>query len=309
VALLHAYRQYYFQSQSVKSPGGTALTAALRDLVPLQSVIIVAGGDWSATIPYYSRHRALMIRNGLEGDQPYLDRAFKDLKGEDIGALILLGDQRKNLALLNRAADAFGIDRARVLAWGDSGDLYVNKLYRGQVMAVLHSGAGYAGLTVAQDAPSSPALASGALPSGTMAVAFKMINPTPTAFQLRFGYGTWEIDGAIVLNAHPDSDIWVPATPANKTVELKFGIRREAYEKEGDKTGGVAFLVDAEGPNGATRQIFSRILDPVARQADRGLQTATFELHLTADEKLVLRTRPNGDYNYDWAYWASVSVK
>jgi hypothetical protein len=92
-------------------------------------------------------------------------------------------------------------------------------------------------------------------------------------------------------------------------VELKFGIRREAYEKEGDKTGGVAFLVDAEGPNGATRQIFSRILDPVARQADRGLQTATFELHLTADEKLVLRTRPNGDYNYDWAYWASVSVK
>jgi hypothetical protein len=301
----------YFNHQSVKSPGGTALTAALRDLLPPESVIIVAGADWSATIPYYSRHRALMIRNGLEGDMAYIDRAFEDLKGEDVGALILLNEHRKNSALLDRAENAFGIDRAPVLTWNDSGDLYVNSVYRGQVMALLRSGAGYGGIKVAEDAPSSPALAGESLPAGTMAVAFKMFKPTPTAFKLRFGYGTWDIGGEIVLNAHPDSDIWVPASPMSKTIELVFGVRSEAYEKEGDKTNGVTFEVDAESGNGQTRQLFSRILNPAAHPADRGRQTAKVELNLAAGEKLVLRTRPylNDDYGYDWAYWARVTVE
>jgi len=40
---------------------------------------IIAGADWAAMIPLYSQHKALMIRNGLEYDPPYLNRAFNDL--------------------------------------------------------------------------------------------------------------------------------------------------------------------------------------------------------------------------------------
>jgi hypothetical protein len=142
-----------------------------------------------------------------------------------------------------------------------------------------------------------------------MAATFSMIHPTPTAFRMGFGHSTFELDGETILDAHPDGDIWVPVPTNSKTLELAFGIRSAAYEKDGDKTNGVAFEVDAEAANGATRQIFSRILNPAVRSEDRGRQTAVIDLHLMGDEKLVLRTRPYGDYSFDWAYWAKVTVK
>jgi len=101
-----------------------------------------------------------------------------------------------------------------------------------------------------------------------------------------------------------------PAAPAgSKQIELCFGLRREAYEKPGDKTNGVKFIVDAESPDGNTRELFSRVLDPVSDPKDRGLQKVTCEFALNPEEKLVLRTRANGDYAYDWAYWSAVIVK
>ena len=69
---------------------------ALRDFLPKGSVIVVAGGDWSAIVPFYSQRKALMVRNGLEDNAAYLDRAFRDLADEDVVALVLLGNQRHN---------------------------------------------------------------------------------------------------------------------------------------------------------------------------------------------------------------------
>jgi hypothetical protein len=314
VALLHAHRQAYFQHQSTKSHGGSGLTAALRDLLPHESVIIVAGSDWAAIIPYYSKHRALMIRNGLEGDGEYLAKAFKDLEGEDVSALVLIGNQRSNQRLVDRAADAFEIDRRAAFSWADSADVYLNKLYRPGVVGILTNHSSYDSVkVVVPPTPvaeaSRPPTERQSFPAATMAVAFKMIQPTPTDFHLPYGYGTWEIDGDVVINAHPDSDIWMPAPATSKSIELVYGIRKEAYDREGDKTSGVEFIVDAEAADGTTRRIFSRTLDPVMVEADRGKQTSKAELDLLAGEKLVLRTRPYGSNAFDWAFWGRIKVE
>lgn len=61
-------------------------------------------------IPLYARHKALMIRNGLEHDTDYLNRAFSDLADEDVAALILVADQRTNHLFRNKVANAFDMD-------------------------------------------------------------------------------------------------------------------------------------------------------------------------------------------------------
>ncbi len=56
------YVRGYYPLQLVQSAGGFPFTRALRDFLPKESVVIVAGDDWSAIIPYYTQRKALMIR-------------------------------------------------------------------------------------------------------------------------------------------------------------------------------------------------------------------------------------------------------
>jgi hypothetical protein len=283
------------------------MTAALRDLLPSETVLVVAGADWSAIIPYYSQHRALMIRNGLETDNAYLTRAFDELKDEPVGALVLVGNQRENHALVKRAAEVFGVDPTLAFSWANEADVYVNRLYRPGFVAILRGQGAYDNVAASDKNSAEPANLD--IPEAARAQAFSMIRPVPSRFRFQFGFETWVMDGERRLNAHPDSDIWLPVTPSHLTLELAYGMRPEAYERDGDKTNGVVFSVDAEAPDGSTRPIFSRTLNPRDNVDDRGRKTSTVELHLAAGEKLVLRTRSNGDHAYDWAYWASAVAK
>src|SRR5258708_4343361 len=54
-AELNTYWRGYRPLQMVQSNGGFPFTEALRDLVPQESVIIVAGADWAAMIPLYAQ--------------------------------------------------------------------------------------------------------------------------------------------------------------------------------------------------------------------------------------------------------------
>ena len=216
--------------------------------------------------------------------------------------------------LVDRAAAMFSLDRSLAFSWADFGDVYVSKSRRAGILAALRSGKGYQAISVPKDepppqSPQQKSLAAEPLPPAVMNVASKLIQPTPTRFHMPYGTGVWEIAGEPVLIAHPDSDIWVPAPVTSKVVELVYGIKKEAYEKEGGKTNGVNFVVDAEAPDGTTRQLFSRVLNPASVPADRGMQITQLNLQLASGEMLVLRTRPFGDYAFDWAYWARVTVK
>jgi len=309
VALYAAYASYYYPQHRIKSPGGTGLTMALKEYLPKDTVLIIAGSDWAGIIPYYSKHRALMIRNGLEGDETYLNRAFDDLGDENVGALVLTGNQKGNRWLLDKAAAKFNLDRAPTFSH-PSGDVYVNKLYRMMIVERLHIPPLPEGVTSeakVTDESFSPEIPTVITPGQGRAM-FSCVRPSPWKFRMNKGYGLWDIDGRPVINAHPEADLWVRPSRGAREVLMEFAIRREAYEGV-DRTTGVEFSVELESPAGATRQVFKRYLDPANEQADRGLQREVFPIEPGPDESLVFRTRGPGSEAFDWAYWAKIEVR
>lgn len=311
-AQLTTYWHGYHPDQVLKSNGGFNYTEALRDLAPKNSVIIVAGADWGAMVPFYSRHKALMIRNGLEYDAAYLHRAFDDLADEDVCALVLIGPLRENRALLNLAATRFNLDSSTPTfsQTGASADIYFSRPYIEGVQMSLRTSQQYPLITFTPKAPDKKSVdAPFAITAGLARTSFGNVSPAPFQARFAFGLGHPEVDGAPVLSAHPDSDIWLHAPVGATRIIWDFGLIHDAYDRPGDKTDGVEFIITGETPDGHSRQIFERVLDPVNQPADRGRQHEDIPYQPLPGETLVFSDRPNLSYSYDWAYWARIEVK
>ncbi len=307
--MYHAYAQYYFEMQRLRSYGGTGLTHALRDYMPKGSVVIVAGTDWSAIIPYYSKLRALMIRHGLESNFDYLQQAFERLEDEHVSALVLVGEQRQNDALRELATTRFDLEGAPTFSH-TSADVYVSNLYRDIVVARAKHEIRPEGIsTVADpDRPPTHMERPRRVTRGMAETMFEMVHPAPVQLRLQFGFDLWWVHDLVTVAAHPDADLWIPAPANAKEVEWHFGIRPDAYERQ-DRTNGVEFIIDIEAADGTERRAYHRVLDPATRAEDGGLQREVIPIQAQAGERLVFRTRPNGSYSFDWAYWAKINVR
>ena len=309
LALLANYRRVYYDLQSVPSPGGTGLTEALKHYTPPGSVIIVAGADWAPIIPYYSQRRALMIRRGLEYDRAYIERAFDDLADENVSALVLARGESNREELMRRAASKFKLD-TQVTFSHPTADVYLSSFCRENFLLRF--------LNDHYDQITSNARPAGPMPDGSppvavpravAATAFKMISPAPTRCRFTYGFALWPEGGADVLGAHPDTDLWVPAPAGAKRIVWEFGIFPDAYERDGEKTDGVEFIVVGEEPDGRRREILRRLLDPVASPADRGRQRVDIPYQPEAGETLVFLTRPNANPLFDWAYLSRIEIR
>lgn len=307
-AFYTAYAGFYYHEQAIKSFGGTGLTIALRDFLPEKSVLIVSGSDWSAVIPYNSRHRALMIRNGMDYDEKYIERAMDELADEDVSALVLTHSQRGHKALLTRIATRFHLDREPTFSYLNA-DVYVSDLYRAQVFRHLQSPPLPEGITFNPARAAEPVdtetprtIAASAAPA-----LFPGINPAPWKFAFKFGYGRWNLEGSAVFDAHPDAAVWIKPPPAAREVFWEFGIKRDAYEGT-NKTEGADFVIEAETERHELRTLYSRFLNPAHEPGDRGPQRETISIRTEPGESLVFRTRPHGGYAYDWCYWKSIDV-
>jgi len=304
------YLQGYHLIQSVRANGGTGLTDALRGITPNGGIIIVAGDDWSPIIPYYSQRKALMIRNGLEHDPAYLERALTDLKDEYVCALVMVEAQRRNQEFVRRVTAQFGLDPCVTFSHSTA-DVYLSNFCRDFALLRLNGRHGYDQITthakpagpLPSDRPPVP------IPSGVAAIAFRMVSPAPSQFRFTFGYSAWEDGGTEVLSLHPDADLWVPAPDGARQIRWEFGLFPGAYEREGEKTDGVVFIVAGETPDGRRREIFRRLLDPAGVAADRGRQRVVIPYQAVAGETLVFLTRPNVNTHYDWAYVSRIEVK
>ena len=316
-ALYTTFHGYYQPMLEVRSPGGSGLTESLKAYTPPKSVIVVAGADWSAIIPYYAERKALMIRRGLEADAAYLDRAFADLADEDVSALILVGDQRGNRELVARAARAFNLDTEVTYTFAkddatSGADVYVGHLYREFIVRCLYDKHGYHDVaTTARaagaplpDAPLAP------LPPASARTAFGDIcTPLPSHCRIAFGFNVWVIDGVRCLSLHANSDLVVPAPAGATRILWDYGLLRGAYDREGDGTNGVEFILLGETPDGARRELFRRLLDPVGNPAARGTQTLDLPFTPLPGERLIFQTRDNGAANFDWAFTSRILVQ
>ncbi len=308
-AQLNTYRRDYYPQQLVSSNGGFAFTEVLRDFMPKESVIIVAGSDWGAMIPFYAQRKALMIRNGLEHEAAYLSRAFDELADEDVAALVMTFDQRGNRTFVEQVTKRFGLDATPTFSQGTA-DIYCNQRYAARVIKNLKERGNYGGDIVTSGPV--PLAAPGREPfrvlSNLAGTTFAMVSPAPIRAHFTQGVDWLIADGSRALFAHPDSNLWLHTPTHASRIEWNYGIVPGAYEKEGDKTDGVEFAVTGTA-GGATREIFRRVLDPVNRAADRGTQHEIIPYQPRPGELLLFTTRPVNGYGFDWAYWSKIDVK
>jgi hypothetical protein len=107
------------------------------------------------------------------------------------------------------------------------------------------------------------------------------------------------------LFAHAPSAFAIESKPNQAILEIGFGLRDGSW-MEGE-TDGVCFRVHASNPGGAQVELWSRCLDPLQVEADRGPQRATIEIP-GAESRLHLSTDPRDNANWDWSYWNHVQT-
>lgn len=310
-AQVRAYLGDYYDQQSVIHEGGYPFSAVIRDMTPKNSVIVVAGADWAAMTPLYAERRALMVRNGLEYDREYLERAFADLKGEVVSAVVLWNQTRENREFVEQAARHFGIDtRQPTFRWEDKADVYVNPLFARAVQYRLLQDKRYAGIVLPESARqiTKDTKVLHITPEES-AVMFTQMTPLPHKVSFDLGLDWMDQGDRKVLSVHPDTDLWLDPPSGATQIEWTFGIFDSAYTKEGDKTDGVIFLVTGETPDGVARIVYERLLDPANNPSDRGDQQSIIPYSPIQGESLRFSTRANRSAAYDWAYTYEINVR
>jgi len=105
--MLSSYILDYYYSQTV-AIGIPPATAAVRRLTKSGDVIVIYGQDWNPAFPYYARRRALMGVDQRGPDDPKLQQALRNLRGERVGAVVVSGDLRDDQARLAPRLALFG---------------------------------------------------------------------------------------------------------------------------------------------------------------------------------------------------------
>lgn len=306
-AQIHTYLGFYRGQQLVQSQGWSTLTELVKDLTPPGSVIVVAGNDWAAMMPYYSQRRALMIRNGLEFDERYLDRAYRDLGDEDVAALIVYGKTREYRPFLDFTLRRLGMEQVPTFRQPHA-DVYFRKLYVPGAQAFVRTSTKYGHETSLVEQPPS-ARAPVDLPPVVGPTAFRHFTPAPYKADLEFGIDWTPIEGRPALSAHADSHLWFRPPATARRITMEYGIYDAAWSREGGKTNGVEFKITGEVEGGPERVLFRRLIDPANNPQDRGLLTQVLEFEPRPGETLRFSALDNGSKAFDWAYWRSIAIK
>lgn len=309
-AQLWAYWRDYRPLQVVDAWGGFPYTQVLQEATPENTVMVMAGADWAAMHPLYAERRALMIRRGLEHDHAYLERAFHDLADEEVAAFVVAEETRFNRPLIERAAKAFGFDpRSPTYSHGPT-DVYIKRIYAPAVRHRIRTSLSYQMITVHPAPPEEGPEQPFDITPAMARAAFPMVTPGPHRAYFEFGYDrSTAANGREVLGAHPNAELRVRAPAAGTQIVWEFEFNRNAYEKEGEKTDGVDFIVAGETPDGQTREVYRRWLDPRNRPEDRG--TIREEIPYTPRPGEILRfiSHPHGSKAFDWVAWYRIEVR
>ncbi len=240
-AQLTAYRQGYWITQHTQTQAGFPFMEALRDLTPRDSVIVVAGADWAAMTPYYAQRKALMVRNGLEWDTAYLERAFGRLAGEKVSAVVVYSDVRSNRGFIALAARHFGFDPAAPTFSSSFADIYVTRPYRKNLQLRLRASQRYPQLTMPKSAEDGlPAKGRLKLSPETGREVFFNVAPAPFEAEFQYGLSWIEHGDRAVILAHPDSDLWLKPPPEATKIRWNYGVvggrlseSRRAHQRRG----------------------------------------------------------------------------
>ncbi len=321
LAIVHAsqlwsYRQTYFELQEIWSPGGSELTKTVRAMTNPEEVLVTAGFDWDSSLPFYAQRRALMIRSGCEGDDAYLEQAFRDQEGQPVALFVAKGARGAEAKLLRRVEQQFDIDPRPILRWRDE-TVFGRKDRRAiMVDAVRRTSA----IPEVQLDPSTAnekwSMMGREMRYAELLEADRLLLATlgrdqPVKLFTEFGLSPMVQDGRPVLFAHAETRFWFAVPAGRSVVRVEFCVMPGAYEgPERDRSDGVEFAIDEEKPDGTRTRLKSVFLDPSRTIADRGFHALEIARDQAAPGTIVVSSGPgpHGNKARDWSAFASVRI-
>jgi len=313
--MARGYHSFYFQSLMADDGRDWVITRLVRELTSPESVFVVAGGDWSAVPTYQTHRRTLMIRRGLEFDIPYLTRAFYDLRDNQVGAMMFLGETKDNENLKKFAIRELDLDPLPTFR-GQNIDVHMGRGFRQNVRDLLRADPqAFETLDVRSGAgldDHSP------LPETSPIALINSSEEMPhfegIARQYRgssHGIYLGNEMGHFVMGLPPPFEVWLKPPSRAGVVSWEVLLNPASYEDKDpwDGTDGVGLAVLRESPDGSRETLAWRYLDPMREELDRGPQTISAEFSIGPQDELVLLTLPGFNDAYDWALMTDFEIK
>jgi hypothetical protein len=307
-----------------RDPGsGGGLAEGIKEVLRPDEVIVVAGDDWSSIFPYFSGRRALMIRSGLVNNGDYLRAAFTDLKGEDVGALVLFEDQENNELLIQLAREAFDLGPQPLLRWRNGGRravAYLPRRIQPDALVELGRTNGFADLKINPAAlPGENPLAGRQTDYASLLKRhqryFDAMQPRPVRFYSSFRPDLWNAGqpGKERFAASPDLKLWFALPPGRHRLHTNIDLAPGAWEnvKPADASDGVSLVARAYFADGHTEILRELTINPAANPAERGPQFVDWTLDLPAGAELELAVTagPSGNGARDWSSLGPVRIE
>ena len=135
---------------------------------------------------------------------------------------------------------------------------------------------------------------------------FYMFKNYPVAFESALDIAISRIAGTDVAVLHAPSQMVFEIPPRAQLLTGQFGFVQGAYTSGGN-TDGADFLI--YWTDGTRRSdLFQRFLDPVAVEADRGLQNFKVEVKNLTGGRIYFETKPGpfNDTGWDWTGWTNI---
>lgn len=118
------------------------------------------------------------------------------------------------------------------------------------------------------------------------------------------------VQGLLLQTLHAPGEVIWRLDGSEEELVFDYGFMPEAVVR--GSSDGARFIVELRPREGPARELFSRLVDPVHRAADRGnLHSRVALPAVRAGDRLVLRTDPGADGNnaWDWCYVTRVQLR
>jgi len=310
------YLQHYYPKQQQAAMDGNGLTEALRSLTRDDEVIVVVGQDWNSMTAYYSRRRALMLREDVARDAAAVESALKRLDGVKLGALILVGEPAGREWIVDRAEQR-GLTHAPVFIWRDA-KVYLPRNRLADTLECLldnyfHDVALAPDFQIPRDHLSGKWEKLQPLRKWERR-AFLAMSPQPLRFFSRFGPALDESGGQTRFGAHPVTRLVFELPAGNHTLRTTLQISPAAYASDlepGQRTDGVEIILYTLGPNGEHVELNRQLFDPMNNPEDRGDQrplVMDFTLRYPGEVELYFGPGPSGRDTRDWIMMGPLQI-
>jgi len=313
---MYGYVVRYYPLQKMISPGGDALTQALRDMTHPNEYLVFVGYDWNSMPAYYARRRALMLRADVQSEPERFDPAFLNLEDEKLGALIIKGPWEPFAELIERAV-ARGLSPTPLCLWRDTA-IFLPRDRRAENLLTMEDNY-YPDLRYAPGVELPHTRLAGkwfdvAELRKSQRYRFTGMNPQPVRFFSSYGPTFYARGGKADFSAHPDTRLVFNLPAGEHVLRTLVWLVPDAYHAdltESEITDGINVSLFALGPNAERVLLVSQDIEPQLRMTDRGRVRVVmpFTLNYPGEVEFFIGPGRNGSATRDWAIMGRLTIE